>query len=453
MRTIRSILRTLGFSFLLIVVWMLVLVSGTIMSDHPNDNLEYVPSDATFALRLDGRQLAETTLFSIILDSKDEEIVRLLDQALRKRATGEKPARNTGINFMTDLVAFTLPFEEYEVSGILVNVLSSRAFLKNMPELMDENQVCATNGKVGIILSSTANNKISISKKKLSLLAENILDKRFQTGKNIFTRNTSSSQFSELHFHTFAGKKEQEVSLLFEQKKQSFSFSGTIASEQTNSNILSHQLQSKGFHITNRIFANEWADSLKSSLAFLPIELPEIRAFSLNLEGCTILNHSTGFFVVPEMELVVQSAFPFSIEKALNDEAIRSDLDFSIEKNFISFQDERLYFKQLTPTSFYIGKNENPLFKESNNNQLLFITGKLEPLLSIKGGGLMTSFLEMVPIYRASKQLAQNSENLNIQIDKVNPKKAKISGEMNFKEGKSPMSEVMRFLLVGQMIK
>ena len=62
------------------IAWMVLLFSQGILEKNENKNVEYVPSDALFAMRIDGRELAEKTLFSIFLESKDEEILTMMQE-------------------------------------------------------------------------------------------------------------------------------------------------------------------------------------------------------------------------------------------------------------------------------------------------------------------------------------------------------------------------------------
>ena len=244
-----------------------------------------------------------------------------------------------------------------------------------------------------------------------------------------------------------------ESSIVFEQKNQSFLLHGELEMNhpENDSHILSHQLSEKGFHVTSRVFSKDLSDTLGRILSFIDKPLPEITAFSLNYEGTKIINHTSGFFVIPSMEMVIQCARPFSFESFLKESSISEQLDCQITNNTVHFQDEILYYKQLSPNSFYIGRTEHPKFKKGNENELLHVSGKLDPLLNIQGGGMMTAILEMIPAFKACKGISNHSEGIHFDIVEKSENKAEIKGELIFKKEYYPMNEIIKFILISQM--
>jgi hypothetical protein len=430
----------------------MVNISGLVISEHPSNNKEFIPSNSTFAIRIDGREIVENTLFSIILESKDEAILKLFEETINKRTSGEKEFTNTGINYLSDIVIFKAPFEGKEVNGILFNLLNRATFLKNMPDLIGKGQVVAANENIGIILTSS---NLKNSSKHLQSFAETIVKTKNKGHHKIFHYGSAPHRFSEIHFHSSSNSNsETEINLVFEQKEQAFELNGNMISEnKINFNDLSHILKPDGLHITSKLFSDEWADSLRSYLSFLSKDLPEIKAFSMNYRGVNVINHSSGFMAIPDAELIIQCNDDFNVSDFLHDPELSGSTDCELTESFIRFDTEILYYKQLSPKCFYIGKEPDPKLAENNRQSLFIVSGDLNPLTNIKGGGMMTAFLEMVPIFKASKNLAKSSEKINMTITCVSNNQAKINGSFLFKEGHYPMSEIMRFMLNGNLIK
>ena len=453
MSGLRSILKIFVFTLLLIAVWFTVYFSGLLVSESQNENLLYVPENAQFALRIDGRKISETTFFSVLLDSKDEEILKLLSDALKKRTTGEKEFKNTGINMLSDMVFFKTTLKGIEINGFLLNLLNPKAFERNVGPTLTSSQIMMIKHRTGLILSST---NPKISKKQLSQFAKTILQDQVSSHQFDHRSSNTEKPFAELHLHkSVEGSESQfhEIDLKFDQQGRAFQLDGTMNMlERFKEHDLSHQLTTKGFHVTSRIFAQDWADSLKSLLKFLPVELPEITAFSLNYEGVNVVNHSSGFFVVPRMELIIQCSENFSIKELFESGNLQSELDYRLENGSIFIQDEQLFYKQLSPSSFYIGRTKDPVISTVKKNVIFEIDGKLDPLVNINGGGLMTAFLEMLPLFKASKELANSSEEINLKVERKSPSKCQVKGELVFKESHLPMTEVLRFMLLGQFI-
>ena len=216
---------------------------------------------------------------------------------------------------------------------------------------------------------------------------------------------------------------------------------------------LGKTLQPDGFHLSGTQLPVSMNDSLRKWLTPYNINLPQIQTLSLNLRGTKIINHSSGFFVIPQMELYVKTAHSFDIEKLLSDKKLQTYFDYEIDSNCIRFQDERLFFDQLTPTEFYIGVTPKPKWTKHSGKELLIVKGNLKPLMKIEGGGLMTSFLEMIPEYRASKQLSDHIDRFELTMRRTGNKHALLQGKMVFGDDYHPMNEIIKFLLTGEFVQ
>jgi hypothetical protein len=436
--------------------WFVFQFARTILSETQNGNLSFVPANATFVMRIDGRQLAETALFSIVMDSKDEEIIRLIERSFKNKVTDNKEFKNTGINFLSDVVIFKMDYQEGLVNGVLVNLANKRLFDKNITASDQEQHAFSSTENVGLILTYSTKNKEKVSAKGLQKLADSILQNKTTFKVQQFIANRDEGKLTEVFIKgNFLGNalRSAESSIVFEQKEQSFLLHGDLSMNDAESDThkLSHQLVEKGFHITSRVFSKEISDTLGRLLSFIDRPIPEITAFSLNYEGTKIINHTSGFFVVPNMEMVIQCANPFSIQSFLKESSISAQLDCQITDKTVQFQDEILYYEQLSSNSFYIGSAEQPKFKQRSENELLHISGKLNPLLNIQGGGMMTALLEMIPVFKACKGISNHSDRIQFDIVEKGQNKAEIRGELLFKKEYYPMNEILKFILISQM--
>ena len=167
MRFGRSLLRFFSFSILLMASWFIFQFAKTVLAETQNENLAFVPSGASFVIRIDGRQLAETTLFSIVMESKDEEVIRLIERTFKNKVTDNKEFKNVGINFLSDVVIFKMDYNDGEITGLLVNLFNKRLFDKNMSSNSPVEQAFTSNENVGVILSYAPKNKEKVSPRNL----------------------------------------------------------------------------------------------------------------------------------------------------------------------------------------------------------------------------------------------------------------------------------------------
>jgi hypothetical protein len=212
-------------------------------------------------------------------------------------------------------------------------------------------------------------------------------------------------------------------------------------------------LKQKGFHFSGTEVPTLLNDTLNSWLDQFGVRIPAIQSFSLNYFGTKIINHSSGFFIVPQMELYIETKLPFDILKLVGRESLQSYFDFELDSNIIRIQEEELFVQQVTPNSFYIGISPHPSIITMTGNEFIIINGNLKPFMNIEGGGLMTSFLEMIPEFSASKTLSNHIDELTIRFRKVSAKKARLQGRVLFGEDYRPMNELITFLINGEFIR
>lgn len=437
---------------LLVLAWSFLFFNQAVLEENSNHNLAHVPANATFAIRIDGRELAEKTLFSVFLESKDEEIISLLQETFTKNIQKDDQFKNFGIDFLSDIVVFEVPYKQTFVQGILVNVGNERLFSKNMT---NSKNIFACKDKVGVIFSAkNVSNKIL--KADLQNFARKIINTADDKTLYGFAEKRGSGKFIETSSKGFLlGETSYfgRSNILFELQNNELLLSGKFSINQKNiPKSCKKILRPKGLHVSTTLIPDNLNDSLNKWLSQFQLSIPVIKELSVNFMGTKVINHSTGFFVVPQMELLIECEQAIDVQQLFNSEKAGTYFDYSLEDAAIRFQDERLYFKQLSPTSFYLGISKEPTILNNPNKDLLSIQGELKPLTQIEGGGMMTAFLEMVPLYRASKNLANHTESIHLTISNSSSKEAQLKGNLSFQEGYYPMNEIMKFLLVSQLI-
>jgi hypothetical protein len=425
------------------IAWMVLLFSQGILESNENKNVAYVPSNALFAVRIDGRELADKTLFSVFLESKDEEILTMIQEAFSENKSSEKKWIKDGVDYLSDIVFFQIKHESISLNCILLNVSNESLFKKHHT---NELEICAVNNGVGVII--TKNSAVNIT--GLQALASKIVYSPQNGDLSSSIDHPQAGRFIEAVIHS---KKKDKSTFSFELAHNSLLMNGEMEfSSSKNLDPIHKKLQPKGLHISTSLIPTELSDTLNTWLKQFGVKVPAFKELSMNYMSTTVINHSSGFFIVPQMELYVECVSPFSINTLTESDTIASFLDCKMNEGWIEIQDEKLYYKQLSPSSFYIGVSENPVFTSVQKNNYLIVSGTLSPLTSIKCGGLMSTILEMIPEYRAGKTFANRAEKIDFSIVKLNAQKAKISGDIHFKSGYFPMNEVLKLLITGKTL-
>lgn len=449
----KSFFQFLSIFVLLVFAWLFLFFNQAILAEKSNNNTLHVPDNANYAIRIDGRELAEKTLFSIFLESKDEVVISLLQSSISKNMNTEGQFKNYGIDYLSDIVIFEIPYKRSTIQGILVNVNNKQLFNKN---LNGSKSVFACHDDVGVIFNYS-NFKDQVPSSELKKIAVNIVKTTSKNTPEKFIAHHGPGKFVETYSKssnfgesTYFGKS----TVLFELQEKSLLLSGKLDLNSKNTtaiNPLTKIIEPKGIHFSSTIIPTVLVDSLNGWLKQFSLTIPSINTISLNHIETKIINHSSGFFVIPQIELLIQFNKDFSIQELLSSPELITYLAYSLQKNHISFQEEKIFFKQINSKSIYIGITENPTFKTVNSNEVVKIEGNLKALTTIKGGGMMTAFLEMLPIYSKSKNLVKHTESLNLSFVKTNKNNIDLKGELKFTKDHYPMNELIKFLLVGQI--
>jgi hypothetical protein len=440
--------------FTLLVAWILLFTTKTLLESNKNNNLNYLPEKANFAVRLDGRELAEKTLFSVFIESKDEALLKMIRETIAKQTEKESELQNLGIDYMSDLVYFQINLEGFPVNGLLVNINNVGLFKKGFKNTAVP---FAVKEDVGVILFKPEGN--GLSNEFLTKTAEKILKKENHSIDLYDIVHPRSGTFFETYSSgiPFGDKKDfGKTNIHFGLDDQSLFIDGKMEILPTTSSklkTLKKCLKQKGFHFSGTEVPTLLNDTLNSWLDQFGFRIPAIQSFSLNYFGTKIINHSSGFFIVPQMELYIETKLPFDILKLVGRESLQSYFDFEVDSNIIRIQEEELFVQQVSPNSFYIGVSPHPSIITMTGNEFIIINGNLKPFMNIEGGGLMTSFLEMIPEFSASKTLSNHIDELTIRFRKVSAKKARLQGRVLFGEDYRPMNELITYLINGEFIR
>lgn len=419
------------------IAWMVLLFSQGILETNENKNVAFVPSNALFAVRVDGRELADKTLFSVFLESKDEEILTMLQEAFSEKKSSDKKWIKDGVDYLSDIVFFQLAHDSNPLNCILLNVSNEQLFKK---QHTSELEICAVNDGVGIIILLNSSAKTN----ELQALATKIVSSPQNGELSSSIDHPQAGRFIEAVIHS---KTNDKSIFSFELAHNSLLMKGEMGIDPSkNVQPIHKKLEPKGLHISTSLIPSELNDSLNAWLNQFGVKVPPFKELSLNYMGSTILNHS-GFIVIPQIELYVECVTPFNIKSLTESDSIASYFDCKQQDGWIEIEQEKLYYRQLSPSTFYIGITKNPVFSNPQKNSYLVVSGKLSSLTNVKSEGWATTILEMIPEYRAGKTFANRAEKIDFTIIKLDAKKAKISGDIHFKTGFFPMNEVMKLVM------
>jgi hypothetical protein len=437
--------------FLITLSWGILTFVKTLLSEKQNNNLNYLPENINFAVRINGKELAKKTLFSVFIESKDEEVFEKIRTFFKQQTYKKNEFRNAGIDFLSDILFFRTSVQNRQVSGLIFNVSNTGLFKKSFEY---SSKCFACKGDVGVILFDDATHPIG--KEKLTLYAKQMLRKKSNVSSSAnFLLHPSKSCFEVLSREEQSDKKSpfKETAIHFNLNDKNIYVLGNLLlnkEQWSNTTYLTKSLKPDGFHLSGTHIPTLFSDTINFWLKQFDCKLPYIKSVSLNFRGTKIINHSSGFFVVPQMDLMAETSRPVDIERILENEKLKSFLQYQKDSNYIRFQEERLYFKQLSETSFYIGRSVTPMFTTNSSNALLTIKGDIRSILKVEGNHLISSILEMIPEYRASNQLTEHVDKFDLTVRRSHGGHAQLKGEIRFKQTYYSINEIIKFLIIGE---
>ena len=169
------------------------MLAKTLLKTNENNNLNYLPEEVSFAVRLDGRELAEKTLFSVFIESKDEEVLEMIQALLKEETAKESEFRNLGIDYLSDILLFRMNIENRTIPGILFNVSNPGLFKKGLEDAPAA-YGCAQD--VGVVLFDDATQPLG--KDRLMVYADRMLRKPTNTVEKLEIVHHQSGTFFEI---------------------------------------------------------------------------------------------------------------------------------------------------------------------------------------------------------------------------------------------------------------
>jgi hypothetical protein len=199
-------------------------------------------------------------------------------------------------------------------------------------------------------------------------------------------------------------------------------------------------LSPRFFHYSNQ-FPSKVLSSIpeKFSLRCLFLSLDRI---SINYDGGK-LTEDQQFPFAPSFEVLLEYESPSSMEKALQTaQSVFDTLEW--KENVVKMGSQEIFFKRTSTKTLYICSNKAQFCPNGNPNitrcQTGFLCkGDLGRLTSIKNTGWAGLVLDMIPAFRASKELFDGTKEV---------KSSKNGMEITFKPEKTVLHELLKTLVV-----
>lgn len=437
--------KIIGIILLLILSWGIFFTSFFLNHRSENNNLNFIPNNASVYAKIDLKNIISTTFNQVLSDSKNDKLLKNIKQKLSTMQEEKRGA--LGIDFLSDAVIFIAPYKKGKIVGISFNLLESDLFEKNIKNYIDKNQFSdlRKDKDVGFVYTFIPKDH------EITYPISDI--------KNEFLKNI---QF--IHFPNSNEKSTEIASLII---KKSFydpnsTFSNSIINIELkeNSCIATGEFDLKnkyltsyksiknsnsGLFLTTNLINTKLADSVKNLINNFGFNLPSISNLSLNYKGLNIENIDGEMGILPHLDLLIS----FNEKVNIDDQMIRffNELNsvYTYDGKCLTCGKTKYYINQVDPFTISFSENKNLTITEEKSP--FTMKGDLNTIHKIQGGEIFLSLLEMIPEYKMSKNFISTTEKINVSMKSDSRGKILFKGELLFKKGHYPTSELINLVL------
>lgn len=436
---------------MLIFLWIVFIITRIVFEEKVNNNLNYIPTNADFAVRVNAKELVESSLFSILFENQDDKIISKIKEAIEKKDDKMEKFQNNGVDYLSDIVVFSSPFKEGKVIGFALNISNHTLFKDKMSDLTNKNQLIEVIDNVGFILTYIAIDESTKLKKDdlSSFFNKNIKSislkekpKLISDSKSIFQIFTNGNVLGE---NTSFSKSTTQLKLI----KTGLQLDGLLTISD-NKIIPAKRIlipSQNDFHFYNSIIPKILQDTINYYCKKSEIIIPNLKSISFNYKGMNIVNDDSGMHFLPQIDLLIEFKNELSVSDLLKDSPLMKLIDAEYSDNQIKIAGQTYYIHQIDKSTVSIGITKTPSIGNNSKNELFSVKGNLSSVLKIEGGGLIMTLLEIVPAYKNSKELFKNVETFDIVIQKTTSKNAQLKGNLDFIKGHSALNEILKVLL------
>lgn len=427
----------LVISVLFIVMF---LIKDMVLMMDENANLNYIPQNTVFVAKINTAQLIKTSAHEL-LTTQDPEI----KEQFKKLDLKSGNRTFNGINFTSNVYMFIVPFDGEFIEGFLFNLTNKELFQEYY--LQEKKYAFAANNEVGVVFLKDLKTGASSNYKKLSALAESIIET---------PQNKEEIEFSSSNSIISTWSKDVTGGLLYNNHlelafdKQQISLTGTLNTELSEAKG-SNYLKRKGISFNTCLIPQSINDTINQFLHSIGShDSVSIESFSLNYSGVNF-EQTDKLSIIPQVELLINFESAINKDSLLNQLSRNKLIQKSDSSRFI-FNEILLNISQPEPNQLLIHTGSIKSNIEVRE-ELLEFSGDPTLLFKVGGNSPYGQFLNFIPIFRSGRQLTAATESVNIQITPGNNGTHQVNGVMKFKVDKSPILELIKFMNNAALLK
>ncbi len=442
MQVFQFLKRTLPVLIGILILWFGLFFYATILNRSNDDISRLVPKDANFVFQVNVKEFVKSSTYSLIFNSKDQALLNAFEIYLNKQRKGFQSTNRFGVDFTQDLTIFGKNYKDGEVYVMVFNLFNPEDFEKNARPLLTNKQALLRKDKVGVVLTYFGKSKVS--PRELEDFLRKLEFRQDASGKKIKRGEFFNLAMSDFRVNEKIHVEKGEIHSQADENK--LIVSGQFSTKGENYEVSRWTLIPNGLHIENSLISNAMQDTMQKYLQGIGISIGQLDRISMNYYGTEIQETEKGILFTPIFDLLLTFKEEYSLDSMFKEVHFLEELGFEKEDNIIHAGKLDYYIDPVDNHTLFIGNQLKQVVHRKSKN-LFSVSGDIANLTSIKGGGFISSFIEMLPPFKASKNLFHNIKTIDFEAIPTSGHQVQVKGEMTFKEESYLYNEFLRFFL------
>lgn len=390
-----------------------------------NENHNYIPENSQIIVAFNGDKAVKSILTDFLC-SQDETLLEKLNTE-----KGEIK-KSTGINFLSDIILFSITDKKEKITGLIFNLTSESDFKTNFAE-----RVIASNKKVGILIFDS-----NIPEKNLKTIVSNLILKQ----TNLYQNQLSVLRNYKAHVSIWSKSNATKTNLKYASliiNKNEIKVNGELFIDKIDlieTNKITNN--SSSINVSTCLFPKEFGDSI---LSFIGVSSNQIIGVSANYRSLKI-EQENSLEIVPDADFIYQLKNDVSINDVLKKLEAKESISEITATNFV-FGGKQFNYKQIDSKTVYIGRTDFNNISYENSGSIIAINGDPSYLTEIEGNSFILRLISIFPAYRAGSNLCNSVKNIDLKFDPTSNHSFKIHGLIEFEKGKYASIELIRNLM------
>lgn len=424
----------------ILILWFGLFFYAAILNRSNRDISRLIPENANFVFKINVKEFFKSSTYSLIFNSKDQALLNALEIYLNKQRMGEEQ-NDFGIDFTQDMTIFGENYKGGEIYVMVFNLFNPQKFEERTRPLLISNQSLLRKDNIGIVATYFGKNKVS--EQELNAFLKKLDFKHTTREIPGFSKDIFILKMHDFKVNDKIHVEKGEIRAQADEKR--LLVQGEFTTKKKSYEVSKWTLIPNGLHVENSLISNAIQDSMQKYLLNIGIYIEDVDRISMNYYGTEIQETEKGVLFTPVFDLLLTFKNDFNMQSIFRDGKILEELGFEKENNIIHAGKLDYYIDSVDARTFFIG-NQLKQVVHRKSKTLFYVSGDLSNLTSIKGGGFISSFIELLPPFKASKNLFKQVSTVHFQaVPKGN--KVEVKGDLTFKNNTYLYNEFLRFFL------